>query len=345
MKKSSIKLGNIPKKLKFYCRAESEFKFRWDDIEVDEETRVTRGHEAFAVDAENTKTHKTAETWAEGYRYYHREDKPEKTWFIDEYDNEPIEGLVLIGLEHRGNGGRAYKVKVKDKYVFDLREDVLLDILLNDQVTMGLIPGKFIFAKVGAEMKLIRVGSLLHSKMIEATDYWKEDVISKFEIGGVYQNKTTTMIYLGKVHFDVYHTEWQKTAHGWRNTLTEDHTKPPKSVTKVGERYTHAFFKWDPNYSSLDDDKFWYAYPLTTYDKLPKSFRRKINQFDSATILDTIKEKVLAQRLADNRNKQDPMLYLHYDLTHDLGILLNLSYTKGYVHPFYKEHMLHDKTA
>lgn len=349
----NIKLGNIPKRIKIYCRPEEAFHHRWDDIEVDESVAGTKGFPAFVTDAENPKTIKTAEDWC-NYRQYdwvwnpetgnrERVDRP-KEWFVDERDNDPLTSVRLIGLEHRGNGGRAYKVKINDKYVFDLREDVLLDILLNVKTENGYLPGEYVFAKVGAEMKLVRVGSLLHTKMVDATDYWKDEVITKFDIGGIYQNKIGKVIYLGQVYRRNLDVAWQKKAYShWNHhELHDDYEREPTSIGVTNtNRKVHLFYEFkedDKEITSFDQIKhFIGTYYCQFRDKAPQSYRRKVGQLTDENLLEKVKERIKTEvfgnlnvgELRSGRGRY----HIAYEFM-SLAPILNASYDDPkFVHP------------
>jgi hypothetical protein len=88
---------------------------------------------------------------------------------ITTHFNNPITNIRVAGLETRGNGGRAYKVVIDDLYYFDLREDVLLEAMIECGINKGgILNGEYIWVKIRSHMKLIRVGSPLHKEMIKA---------------------------------------------------------------------------------------------------------------------------------------------------------------------------------
>lgn len=330
-----IKTGTIPKDLKFFEQAEVKITFHWDDIAVEDFQKVTKCHPVFVTDAANEKTQKTAKAWAEqmNWRYRGTTNKDSFTSTISERPNDPISGIRLIGLERRSQGGRAYKALVLDKYVVDFREDVLLDAILNGGILdNGVLPGEYIFASVGSEMKLIRVGSLLHEKMIEATDYWKKDVIDKLEVGGVYRNKVKTMLYLGPVYSRHVNVEWNQKTNayaGWGSRSTYDDTKsPPRCAVLSKEERSHLFVditdnEQKPNPKTLKDIAYLSAYRFTYYDKLPKSFREKIGHIsgDIEELIQAVKERAIKSGYRGIEN------LIYYART------LNVSSKPGFLHP------------
>lgn len=155
---------------------------------------------AFISDSDNKKTLETGHHWADWKSYYQTE-KVETSTF--EIENNPIDSVQILSLEKRGRGGRAYKViiTVKEQFFYvDLREDILLDAILEVGINKnGYINGKYIWARVGSDMKLIRVDSSLYKEMKESTRLNSVKINkSQLEIGGVYENKQQQMIYLGE---------------------------------------------------------------------------------------------------------------------------------------------------
>lgn len=182
-------IGSIPEKLKIFLRSATEVESKFDDSEilVCENKLVSP---AFISDAVNKKTCQTGEYWAKGYN---------NKYTTEEVDNIPIKNVVITGLEKRGNGGRAYKVIVNDKYYVDLREDVLLECMLSSGITPGgKLNGEYIWAKVGSEMKLVRVNSGLYHELVKNTLLTDVPKIKKLEIGRVYKSKTKSAVYLGE---------------------------------------------------------------------------------------------------------------------------------------------------
>ena len=195
-------VGHIPKTIKYVWGSEKKLESYWDDSELDipdEQKRVVVP--AFPCDADNPKTIETAKSWANGR---HWQDKKVKMGQLD-FPNEPMNNIQLISLEHRGEGGRAYKVIARRgdiDFFFDLREDVLLDALLNCKTNKGYFLTHFVWARVGSQMKIVRVGSELHNKLLKATSRKGLKKIKDLEVGGVYVGKNETeYIYLGKFDY------------------------------------------------------------------------------------------------------------------------------------------------
>jgi hypothetical protein len=316
-----MKLGTIPERIKIYARPETEMRFKFDDIEVDDFQKTTRCCPIFVACASNPKTQKTALEWASRpeYTYVNRQTvRKDHTPVVTERANDPIRNIRLIGLEHRGNGGRAYKALIDDTYVFDFREDVLLDAILNDGILPdGILPGEYIFSSVNSEMKLIRVGSLLHAKMVAATAYWSEKVITKFEVGGVYKNKVSELLYLGTVYTSDITVTWPQASGYYRG---DNRSKGHLSASLDKPKKFHLFVEYnewkrkDPSY-----------YDMKFYEKLPKSFRIKSEHIsiNPEDYISDIKKKTITCTSDSHLN----MWFENY------ARFLNISSAPGYVHP------------
>ena len=154
--------GHIPTRIRVYLRPALEYKGP-NNIKV-------LGRPAFICNAES-KSFKAAQTWATQYGI------PDMDRFKPfEMDNDPIPMLTLVGLDIRGEGGRAYKVVTPDGFLVDLREDVMLETMFRKGIKPGeegeppTISGPFQWAFMGNHMKLVLVGSQLHKDVLEAQE-------------------------------------------------------------------------------------------------------------------------------------------------------------------------------
>ena len=106
-------------------------------------------------------------------------------------------------MEHRGSGGRAYKVIADGIYV-DCREDVIMDAMLKEGVKVGgVLGGEYIWVKTGAHSRLIRLGSALHKKIEVIVNRKELKVIPVKDLvpGKIYATKKDERaVYLGKVN-------------------------------------------------------------------------------------------------------------------------------------------------
>lgn len=204
--------GNIPTKLKIFARPESVLRRGWDNIHEDVIEYKVR--EIFVTDQEREKTHETASYWLNGV-YSKDPNHSLKCKVLDNIPNKEITDLRILTLEIRGQGGRAYKVSATigdiKNACFDLREDVLLEcihegILKKD----GYIDGKFIFAKIESQMKIIRVGSFLHKCVLNYQNTKSLGNIKDLSVGTVYEDlKGNKFLYQGKMWTYEYKTKYE----------------------------------------------------------------------------------------------------------------------------------------
>lgn len=212
---SKVAVGSFPKKICYTYSGEIEapvgcaWDISWYDADDDEDAPKTVKEKvtpAFPSDSEDAKSLATAKQWAER-TYYGQSKRTSQTTIID---NVPIKNVKVFSLEERGNGGRAYKVLI-DKFFVDLREDVLMDTMLKAGIKSGgILQGEFVWAKMGAQMKLVRIGSELHRLIAEFES--KKDIkpVGKkdLEVGGVYQDrKKNKVVFVGYVNTTVYKKE------------------------------------------------------------------------------------------------------------------------------------------
>lgn len=174
-------LGHIPKSIIYVHGAEKTIKVCWDDLS--EKHLVSKVViPCFPVDKDSSTSLNTAREWA-GFSNGQGSIKE------IERDNDPF-SVSICSMEKRERGGRAYKVITDDGFYFDLREDVLLDVLLNSQVKGGRIECQFIWGKLGSQMKLVRVGSELHKALSQAGERKVTRKIkpADLKLGGIYSN-------------------------------------------------------------------------------------------------------------------------------------------------------------
>jgi hypothetical protein len=132
----------------------------YDDDDEEEGDGTTRIEvtPAFIADAASVKSIATGKRWAARGNHNF-------TPAVETKKNVPIKNVVVCSLEHRGNGGAAYKVIADGVYV-DCREDVIMDAILQEGIQKGgVLGGEYIWVKLGAHSRLIRVGSALHDKV------------------------------------------------------------------------------------------------------------------------------------------------------------------------------------
>lgn len=192
--------GNIPKNLTLYVSNPKKIELKYEDSDISYGKSIDV-NETFISDSDNVKTCDTGKKWAENNRLYdHSKRESIKLGYtVETMPNNEISDVKITGLEHRGQGGRAYKVIVNGKYYVDLREDILLETILNVGIDSGgKLKGKYIWGKVGSSMKLIRSNSALHEELLKSTEMNLLKKISSLQVGTIYQSKTETLLYIGK---------------------------------------------------------------------------------------------------------------------------------------------------
>jgi hypothetical protein len=194
-----MRFGKIPTRIMLISATAKTFHCGWEDIDVSlaEDVNVVP---CFAADAESADHIAQGRKWAQDTNIGQRLSNISP---IEEtFDNKPF-ALTLVGLEKRQEGGRSFKVIDDNKRLFDLREDVLLETLLSVGTTVGgRLNGGFIFARVGTQMRLIRVDSSLHAEMLKSEKRRQSQNVAADELvaGGVYANRRGLVIYLGRVN-------------------------------------------------------------------------------------------------------------------------------------------------
>lgn len=163
---------------------------------------------AFPIQEGNKGRLETAREWASQYvqenRKYIKSTEGVREEIL-ENKSEFIKSVKLVNIEKRGNGGRAWKVIINNKFLIDLREYSLFNSLLLDGCDKGgFLKGNFIFANDGAEFKLLNK----NSSDFEAIKGFKEEVdafckLDKKNIGILWETKQNKYIYLGYVELEI----------------------------------------------------------------------------------------------------------------------------------------------
>lgn len=108
--------------------------------------------------------------------------------------NAPIKNLKVYdyhGFSQRS--GTMYNVMTEDGFGIELREEILMSIMLREGVGKGgVLSGEFIFARVGAHTQLILCGSDFHKKLIKATEEKSFKKIKNNELvpGQIYHSRS-----------------------------------------------------------------------------------------------------------------------------------------------------------
>lgn len=257
--------GSIPEKIVIVAGKQRQVESVWDEAGLSEAADIETVTPAFPVEAGNAKVMETARRWAKGY-----DNNPVTE---DERDNKPFGDIRIVTLEVRREGGRAWKVVTPDNYYFDMREDVLMDTLIQEGCKPGgILKGKFVFGRVGSQMKIIRVGSRLHKALVESGQRSKKKVVNPtdFEVGGVYANKAGKVFaFLGwYATIDVSFTRSYTSGYNYSRTFVDigKFTKHKKVMlwVEIGALDTYAELPVDEDvetpvkktFQSVVDEKF-----------------------------------------------------------------------------------------
>jgi hypothetical protein len=136
--------------------------------------------------------------------------------------NTPLTGIRITGLESRLKG-RVFKCALPDGLIYDFREDALLDVVLEAGCEPGgKLNGEYVFGVKGSQMRLIRVGSTDHKRLLASMEAKKNGPIKDLVVGHEYQTRDEyrSYVYLGKVdgnHYN-YYSRW--TTNGAEVTTT-----------------------------------------------------------------------------------------------------------------------------
>lgn len=300
---SKVAVGSIPEKINYIYSDQKEvavgcaWDISWYDNNDGPKTVKEKVTPAFPADGADDKMLKRAKEWAE-QAYYGQEKKISQSTVVD---NKPIKNVRLLSLEERGQGGRAYKAVIDNFYV-DFREDVLMDTLLKAGVKEGgVLQGEYIWAKMGSQMKLVRIGSELHRLIVEFDS--KKDIkpVGKgdLEIGGVYQDrKKNKVIFVGYVNTIVF----KSTATGDRWTRQRFNDKPTFDFKKTAKKKSMLFFEiW--SHEKLDDAVKSMVKKDNVYNFKIKSSHTYIEKVDQVKIPDNIIE-TLRNKARDEMKEQ-----------------------------------------
>ena len=168
---------------------------------------VVKARKAFAVQRDSKS--KTAENWAKAIPWLAPQLDRLQILFEEDADiyedvpNTPMKNLRLVSIEYRNRGGRAYKVVTEDGYIYDFREDPLVDVI----TTVGIRPGGYLNGEYvwASGPRLIRVGSNEYKQHVEASQRKKADKISNKDLvpGCIYEMESgQKVVFWGWVHSD-----------------------------------------------------------------------------------------------------------------------------------------------
>lgn len=295
---SKVAVGSIPDKITYVFSDQREVAIgcEWDIswYESDDGTKTVKQKvtPSFPVDSSDTKMMDRAISWAVQGGYDYQTNKPiTKPHTTIEIENKPITNVKVLSLEHRGQGGRAYKALIDNFYV-DLREDVLMDTLLQVGVKPGgVLQGEYVWAKMNSQMKLVRVGSELHRLIVEFES--KKDIkpVGKkdLEIGGIYQDrKKNKVIFLGYVNTVKYEVDGNPSA--VKDPNFKFHTKSIKKAMIFYSIYTHE--KLDNQIEKMLKIENSYSFNI----KKSHTYIEKVDQLDLPEgLIAKLRDKAIAE--------------------------------------------------
>lgn len=305
---SKVAVGSIPEKISYVYSDEQEvavgcaWDISWYESDDGPKTVKEKVTPAFPADEADEKMLKRAHQWAE-QDYYGQKKKTSKTTVVD---NKPIKNVRLLSLEERGQGGRAYKAVIDNFYV-DFREDVLMDTLLKAGVKEGgVLQGEYVWAKMGSQMKLVRIGSELHRLIVEFDS--KKDIkpVGKgdLEIGGVYQDrKKNKAIFVGYVNTVVFKEKSGKDRWAKRNSGEKVDFEFKKSAKRKAMLFYHVY-----DHKGIENSvKKMLSYDNSYHYKIQNShtYIEKINNVEiPIDVVDKLRNKTRSEM------KQDILEYL-----------------------------------
>jgi hypothetical protein len=158
---------NLPKMMNFYCKDKDE----------------NGVYPTFPVNIDSNQD--TAKTWATESRYRY-DLKDSENYHLFSYPNNIFNEVNIESLDKRGNGGRAYQVIIEhagNKFRVDLREDALMDVILNVGIESGgKLNGEFLFVIQGSQTTLVRKGSVAYEKSVEKSAEKELTIIDKTDL-------------------------------------------------------------------------------------------------------------------------------------------------------------------
>jgi hypothetical protein len=207
-------------------------------------------------------------------------------------DNSPIDNIKVIGLDIRGNGGRAYKVVIDDLYYVDMREDVILDVMFETGIQAGgKLNGTFIWVKYGSQLKLVRVGSELHKEFVEKNERYESFVEIKpkdVEVGGLYEMKSGKIyLYLGKMSAYHYYQSEKRGGYFSDDKYYNKHIVKEKSHVFLEALAYHKPEKVKSIKAFLDKRRDNLRYYLDFKTSIPK-FVKKIKQVEENVDIEAV---------------------------------------------------------
>lgn len=226
------------------------------------------GRHAFPYDPKSKTSPVTALRWAKHEHHYNGKQSKDYEPDIIYRHNDPID-LRILSLEFRGNGGRAYKVIDGSDYIFDLREDQLVEAIRTCGISPGgKINGQFVWGFSGSTLRLILVGGADHKEITEAeADTPSKFITSGFKPNVVYETSDGTHRgYVGKLKLpdrkighafiEGRHSYYYVPSHFMPNITDVDAKRSAWQALSVDERWQEHLKSNDHDVVLLTSPKF-----------------------------------------------------------------------------------------
>lgn len=190
--------GYIPEKIKYVFSIELPFQIgtNWD------KNKIIKGYQSFIIDSNKSKSFNSAAKKALLLAKYNASNMT--TALYDEKENSSISNVKILHIANNGSGALSYKGLIDNKYIVDLKDDLILDSALKNGIKKGgILKGEYIWGVVNNTMRLIRVGSELHKLLLEFSVRKKIKPIlhEELKIGDIYQNLSKQKyIFIGKAN-------------------------------------------------------------------------------------------------------------------------------------------------
>jgi len=215
-----VSRGTVPDKLLVVMRPVKELTQEIDGVEYKAEASP-----AFFTDADGktetaiewgTMSVKTGKRVKVEYGRRFQVDGEKQFYWADEHKsippktvtipNKPFANIRLWTIDTREEGGRAYKFIDENGRYFDMREDTFLEAVFNNEVhTINgrvMLTGQYIWVRAHSQMRVCRVGSMMHQGLLEAKRRKNLPKINgkTQKLGGVYKDKAGKMyVYMGRI--------------------------------------------------------------------------------------------------------------------------------------------------
>lgn len=286
--------GTVPDRLLVVTQPEKELKQTIDGKDYSVKVRP-----AFFTDADG-KTDKAIE-WGTtlvntGKRIQHKSPKRGggfHTWVGEETKEIPpgeetilnsgFTNIRLWTIDTRMAGGRAYKMIDEEGRYFDIREDLFLEAAYNGEIKQTkegiVLTGTYVWVRAHSQMRMARVGSVLHKGLLEAKRRKNmKKIPGKEQVeGGVYKDKSGKLwVYVGR------------------------HRGPDK---KLGWVYAHLNppYAWRGNPEAMERQEKWFALSLQEkWEYSDENIRRPRGSFWTTA-------KVVIEKVGDVKLGMQPL--------------------------------------